>query len=141
MNNTVTLCGSTRFLPQFAEALKELSVRGFSVLTLSQALPKNEPDDGARPQGEQDLKVMLDLVYLNHILRSDGILVLGDGYVGRSTAREIVWARMQGRCIVDQSGFLRGGAPMWDAIASALRDGGWCDNALVARALKVMGLP
>ena len=89
--NTVTLCGSTRFLEDFNTANRELSTRGLTVFSISLALPSNEAAGG--------VKHILDLVHLNKILKSDAIVVVGDGYVGESTAREILWAAMQGKPI------------------------------------------
>lgn len=85
--NTVCLCGSSRFSTDYAEANVELTKHGFSVITVSMVLPSEEAGSG--------LKELLDLVHLNKILRADAIVVVGDGYVGRSTAREILWASMQ----------------------------------------------
>lgn len=96
MNSTVCLCGSTRFIEAFNRANIELSKRGLSVITISMCLPKNE-------QGTEDevaLKELLDLVHLNKIMRSDAVFVVGNGYFGRSTAREIIWAEMQGKKVI-----------------------------------------
>src|SRR5580700_11149100 len=92
--NTVCLCGSTKFLDAFAEANVELTRRGLSVLTISMALPK---ESGEVKAEEKPLKELLDLVHFNKILRSDAVVVVGDGYIGFSTAREILWADMQGK--------------------------------------------
>jgi hypothetical protein len=114
MNSVVCLCGSTRFLAQFDEASQELSRRGLSVVSISMCLPKNK-------QGNEDeaaLKELLDLVHLNKILRSDAVFVVGDGYIGRSTAREILWAWMQGKPVIRQSE-----THSWDNAAHCLRQG------------------
>ena len=97
--NTVCLCGSTRFAHLFQEANVELSKRGFSVITISMAAEKDESGNEKEPA----LKEVLDLVHLNKILRSDAVFVVGDGYVGFSTAREIIWADMQGKPVIWQS--------------------------------------
>ena len=45
-------------------------------------------------------KVTLDLVHLDKILNSEGIVVIDvDGYTGFSTKREIQWARMQDKSV------------------------------------------
>lgn len=95
MINTVTLCGSTRFAADFAECNRELTKRGISVITISFAAEKDV--DGV--EKEQGVKELLDLVHLNKILRSDAIVIVGDGYIGFNTAREILWADMQGKYI------------------------------------------
>lgn len=92
--NTVCLCGSTRFLNEFQEANIELTKLGLTVITISMAMPKQPENDK-----EDGLKHLLDLVHLNKILKSDAIVVVGDGYIGESTAREILWATMQGKKI------------------------------------------
>jgi len=91
--NTVCLCGSTKYLEDFHEANVQLTRRGFSVITISEALRRDDEQNSG-------LKKILDLVHLNKILRSDVVAVVGPGYVGESTAREILWADMQGKRIV-----------------------------------------
>lgn len=98
MNNTVCLCGSTRFLDAFSRANIELTKCGLSVITISMCLPKNEHDT----EDEVALKELLDLVHLNKIMRSDAVFIVGDGYFGRSTAREIIWAEMHGKPVIVQ---------------------------------------
>lgn len=98
MINTVTLCGSTRFAADFAECNRELTKRGLSIITISFAAEKDT--DGI--EKEQSVKELLDLVHFNKILRSDAIVIVGDGYIGFSTAREILWANMQGKLIIHQ---------------------------------------
>lgn len=111
--NTICLCGSTRFMDQFHEANVELTKRGFSVITISMAMPKEGDAD-------KGLKEILDLVHFNKILRADAIFVVHDdsGYVGFSTAREILWASMQGKSIFWQSAWRS-----WDEHANAITDG------------------
>ena len=130
MNNTVCLCGSTRFIEEFEEANRELSKRGLSVITISMNLPKNEQNE----QAEAGLKELLDLVHLNKILRADAVFVVGDGYIGRSTAREILWAGMQGKPIHEQDG-----VTAWDNTAARIRSGSWRYGVLYD-ARKVLGL-
>lgn len=130
MINTICLCGSTKFLDQFEEANKELSKRGLSVITISMSLPKNE-------QGNEDetaLKELLDLVHFNKILRSDAVFIVGDGYIGRSTSREILWADMQGKPIIEFRD-----THSWDNAVHVLRTGYW-DPSIVSRAKHKLGL-
>jgi len=114
MNTVICLCGSTRFLAQFEEANKELSKRGLSVITISMCLPKNQQGN----ENEAALKELLDLVHLNKVMRSDAVFVVGDGYIGRSTAREILWAEMQGKPVIRQIE-----THSWDNAAHCLRRG------------------
>jgi hypothetical protein len=131
MNNTVCLCGSTSFLKDFEKANVELTKRGLSVISISMALPQNE-------QGSEDevgLKKFLDLVHLNKILRSDAIFIVGTGYFGESTAREILWAYMQDKPIICQTS-----CHSWDNAAEAIRCGSWL-SSIVPEAKKKLGLP
>lgn len=115
MRNTVCLCGSTRFIQDFDTANVELTKRGFSVITISMCLTKT--DQGV--EEDPELKEFLDLIHLNKILRSDAVFVVGDGYVGASTKREIKWAQMQGKPIVQQLG--RRSKDHWDMMADNIR--------------------
>lgn len=114
MNTVVCLCGSTRFAAQFNEANRELSKRGLSVISISMCLPKTEQGSESDPA----LKELLDLVHLNKIMRSDAVFVVGDGYIGRSTAREILWAEMQGKPVIQQVEVHN-----WDNAAHCLKHG------------------
>lgn len=124
MINTITLCGSTRFLDSFNEANVELAKRGFSVFSISLAMPKGtymtrEGNFWAAMSEEEapGLKDYLDLVHFNKILRSDAVFVVGNGYIGRSTAREILWAEMHGKPILWQFDYSNN----WDEAAAAIR--------------------
>lgn len=130
MNNTVCLCGSTRFVEQFAQANIELSKRGLSVITISMCLPKNEQGT----EVESALKELLDLVHLNKIMRADAVYVVGDGYIGRSTAREILWAEMQGKPVI-----VRSPTYLWDQEAHSVRHS-IVDTYVYAKAREVLGL-
>jgi hypothetical protein len=114
MINTVCLCGSTRFLDEFQVANTEFTKCGLSVITISMAMPKNVQDS----QAEVGLKELLDLVHLNKILRADAVFVVGDGYIGRSTAREIIWAQMHGKPVITRT---RGHT--WEQEAHCVRSG------------------
>lgn len=129
MYNTVCLCGSTKFLASFDEANRELSKRGLSIITISMALPKNEQGS----EYEEGLKELLDLVHLNKILRADVVFIVGDGYIGHSTAREIIWASMQGKPIMTWE--YSGGS--WDRAATLLTNGVYAPN-IIDRAEEVL---
>ena len=121
----VTLCGSAKFAPDFIEANKELSLRGFVVFPLSS--PAEEKDQ----LGPYE-KTMLDLVHLAKINSSDAIVVLGDGYIGRSTATEILWASINRKtivCQVDCAGNTRERTD-WDRVATLLHTGSLSSTVL-----------
>lgn len=129
-NNTVCLCGSTRYLETFHTANVELTRRGLTVITISMALPRNEAGD----QDDEALKELLDLVHFNKILRADAIFLVAN-YIGRSTAREVLWAEMQGKPIVEWARCSNN----WDIAANSIRAGSWYPG-VVAKAKQVLGL-
>lgn len=99
----VTLCGSTRFLKEFNKLNFELSAQGKVVLSVafdSERDPKSHKDKPINPTPEQ--KVALDELHKRKIDISDSILVINPklkakakyGYIGQSTAQEIVYAHM-----------------------------------------------
>ena len=46
----------------------------------------------------EDQKTILDLCHLDKILNSEAIVVIDvDSYIGDSTKREVLWARIQGK--------------------------------------------
>jgi hypothetical protein len=122
MNNTVCLCGSTKYLDAFHRANVELTKRGLSVITISMALPRNE--DGS--QEDAALKEMLDLVHFNKILRADAVFLVAD-YMGRSTAREVIWASMQGKPVIEWSHQYDD----WDMAAESIKSGSWRPGVIV----------
>lgn len=95
----ITLCGSTRFEPKFHEWNHKLALAGHTVYSLSLfgREAKDVGKDGNKTVTE-DEKIVLDLVHLDKIMNSDAVVVIDvDEYVGFSTAREVRWARMQGK--------------------------------------------
>lgn len=109
--NTVCLCGSAKFIDAFHQADVELTKRGLSVITISMAMPKNE-----QTADEAALKELLDLVHFNKILRADAVFIVGDGYIGRSTARQIMWAEMQSKPVIAKVD-----CESWDEAANRVR--------------------
>jgi hypothetical protein len=132
--NTITLCGSTRFVSHFDAANVELTRQGLSVISISMALPKNEQGN----EFEEGLKQYLDLVHFNKILRSDGIFIVGNGYIGKSTAREILWAHMQNKAIVSEWAIDRYNNK-WEYAAACLR-ANTKGSEIVIKAKHVIGL-
>jgi hypothetical protein len=89
------LIGSTRFMPQYIEANRQLTLQGhivYTVATISTSSAESKSDIT-----EAD-KQILDLVHLRKIQESDGVVLVTDesGYVGFSTRRELQWAQMNG---------------------------------------------
>lgn len=91
----LTLCGSAKFEAQFHEWNEKLTLAGHTVYDLA-VHPSSK--GGNKDWYDEQTKIMLDLVHLDKILNSDGIVVLDvDGYYGSSTKREIQWARMHNK--------------------------------------------
>lgn len=89
----VTICGSTRFRQEIANANRELTLAGFVVLA-----PGVFPHLGDMVTEEQ--KQQLDGLHLEKIRVSSWILVVAPGgYVGESTRREIEYAASIGKGI------------------------------------------
>lgn len=91
----VTLCGSTRFKEEFMRAQKELTLRGFIVISVG--LFGHAGDDEVWKAGTKE---MLDDMHLRKIDLADEIYVVNvGGYVGESTQREIAYAKRCGKTV------------------------------------------
>ena len=94
----IALCGSTRFKDQFHEWNQKLSKLGHVVYSVASFGHSGDPLSAEE-------KIVLDLVHLRKIIESDAIFIVGwqtdlhTLYVGESTSREIIWARMLGKRI------------------------------------------
>lgn len=87
----VCLCGSTRFDKAYVEACERLSYKGEIVLSVGLF---GHAVGRMRELGEGGMKKNLDKLHFRKIELSDYILVLNvGGYIGKSTAREILYAR------------------------------------------------
>lgn len=83
----ITLCGSTRFKKEFLEAELKLSKQGHIVLSICQF----SHADNLNPSIQE--KQLFDKLHLYKIKNSDAIYVINkDGYIGKSTCREIQYA-------------------------------------------------
>ncbi len=89
------LIGSTRFMPQYIEANRQLTLQGHVVYTV--AMMSSSTAETKSDLSEAD-KQVLDLVHLRKIQESDAVLLITDetGYIGFSTFRELQWAQMNG---------------------------------------------
>ena len=91
----ITLCGSTKFKDQFMEAQKELTLEGHIVISVG-CFGHADPD----PRIEA-AKEMLDKMHFQKIDMADAIYVVNvDGYVGKSTGREIEYAKETGKLVI-----------------------------------------
>lgn len=91
----ICLCGSTRFWQTYHDVGWELTLQGKIVFAVG--VCKHAEDHGGEALG-QDVADALDELHLRKIDRSDKVLVLNvGGYVGESTAKEIVYAHQTGK--------------------------------------------
>ena len=98
----VTLCGSTRFREQFAQAQKDLTLQGYIVISVGlyghagdQEVWENM-DEGTLTK----TKEMLDDMHKRKIDMADEIFVVNvGGYVGDSTKSEIKYAHEHGKVV------------------------------------------
>lgn len=89
----VTLCGSTRFKEQFMQVQKELTLRGYIVISVG--LFSHSGDVITEEQ-----KKMLDDMHKRKIDMADEIFVINvNGYIGESTRSEIEYAKQHNKPI------------------------------------------
>lgn len=83
----ITLCGSTKFKAEFMKVQKELTLKGYIVISVGCF-----GHSGDVITDEQ--KIMLDNMHKRKIDRADEIFVINvDGYIGESTKSEIEYAK------------------------------------------------
>ena len=91
--NIITLCGSTQLKDEFIRVQKELTLQGNIVISVG--LFGHSGDDEVWDDG---VKEMLDDMHLAKIDLADEIFLINvDGYIGKSTAREISYAKACGK--------------------------------------------
>lgn len=98
----VTLCGSTRFKDEFYKAQKELTLKGYIVISVGlyghsgdQEVWENM-DEGTLTK----TKEMLDDMHKRKIDMADEIFVINvNGYIGDSTKSEIKYAKEHGKIV------------------------------------------
>lgn len=99
--NIICLCGSTRFMDAFFEAGWKWTLRGWIVLSVG--VCKHADKDGGHGAEAigQDCADMLDELHFRKIDLSDLVLVLNvDGYIGKSTSKEIAYAKRVGKKVI-----------------------------------------
>ena len=90
----ITLCGSTRFRKEFERINKKLTLEGNVVISVGCF-------GHAGDTITQEQKELLDNIHLQKIDMADEIFVINvDGYIGKSTSREIKYALDQGKDVV-----------------------------------------
>ena len=89
----ITLCGSTRFKEEFLRVQKDLTLKGWIVISVG--LFGHSGDDEVWTEGTKE---MLDDMHKRKIDLSDMIYVINvGGYIGESTRSEIEYAISTGK--------------------------------------------
>ena len=96
----VTLCGSTKFKDQFMQVQKELTLKGYIVISvgLFGHSGDNEVWENMDEATLTKTKEMLDDMHKRKIDMADEIFVINvNGYIGESTKSEIQYALNKGK--------------------------------------------
>ena len=96
----VTLCGSTRFKDEFMRVQKELTLKGYIVISvgLFGHSGDNEVWENMDEGTLTKTKEMLDDMHKRKIDMADEIFVINvGGYIGESTKSEIEYAKNHGK--------------------------------------------
>ena len=94
----VTLCGSTRFMDEFFRSGWAETLAGRLVFSVGVVVDHPGDADGGHVGEALGVKDQLDEIHFRKIDLSDEILVLNvDGYIGKSTQREIAYAIATGK--------------------------------------------
>lgn len=94
----ITLCGSTKFKPQFEEMNRQLTLEGHVVLSVGVFGHFGD-------EITEDQKKKLDDIHKRKIDMSDAIYVINvGGYLGGSTLSEIEYARKHHKKIIYMEG-------------------------------------
>ena len=98
----VTLCGSTRFKDEFMKVQKDLTLKGYIVISVGlfghagDSEVWENMDEGTLTK----TKEMLDDMHKRKIDMADEIFVINkNGYIGSSTLSEIEYAKKTGKII------------------------------------------
>jgi hypothetical protein len=98
----VTLCGSTKFKDEFMKAQKELTLKGYIVISVG--LYGHSGDSEVWENMDEGTltktKEMLDDMHKRKIDMADEIFVINvGGYIGDSTKSEIEYAKTHGKVV------------------------------------------
>lgn len=96
----ITLCGSTRFKNEFMRVQKELTLKGFIVISVGLFGHSGDSEvwDGMDEGTLSKTKEILDDMHKRKIDMADEIFVINPGeYIGDSTRSEIEYAEATGK--------------------------------------------
>ncbi len=94
----VCLCGSTRFFKAFEKQNIKETLNGNIVLSVG-CMTQSDKELGLTEKPDwPKIKKELDKLHLRKIDMADEVMILNvDGYIGESTSRELVYARLYGK--------------------------------------------
>lgn len=98
----ITLCGSTRFKDEFMEVQKDLTLKGYIVLSVGLFGHSGDLEvwEGMDEGTITKTKEMLDDMHKKKIDMADEIYVINvNGYIGESTKSEIEYAKRHNKKI------------------------------------------
>ena len=96
----VTLCGSTRFKDEFMNVQRELTLKGYIVISVGFFGHSKDAElwDKMDEETKVKTKTMLDDIHKRKIDMADEIFVINvGGYIGESTKSEIKYAENTGK--------------------------------------------
>ncbi len=94
----ITLCGSTKFKDDFIRVQRELTLKGYVVISVGLF---GHADGEYRTVLTEEVKEMLDDMHMQKIDMAEAIYVVNPGgYIGSSTRKEIEYAKAQGKEIM-----------------------------------------
>lgn len=104
----ITLCGSTKYMPEFLAETRRLTLDGHIVISVGLFGHTEAGFDWGTDEEPSELKVMLDKLHLDKIDLAEEIHVIDvDGYIGTSTRREMNYAKANGKSITLYSDWVR----------------------------------
>lgn len=93
----ITVCGSLKFEAQIQQWHEALAFNEYTPYCMV-AMPSQKGNNKDWYTDEQ--KMMLDLIHLSKIEESDAVLVVDvNKYIGESTKREIMWAKIRDKAV------------------------------------------
>lgn len=92
----ITVCGSLKFYKEMVEITEKMELQGNCML-----VPIYNPSKSSKDDFTEEEALMLDKMHKERIKLSDAILVVNvDGYIGKSTSKEIEYARVLDKEII-----------------------------------------
>lgn len=96
-SKVITLCGSTKFEEEFKKVQRDLTIKGYIVLSCGLFGHGSDKEffESLSPDQQSTLKKNLATLHKRRIDLSDEIFVINPGgYIGQSTMEEIAYAKL-----------------------------------------------